>query len=590
MLNKSLAVGIILLLLITCLTPIVIGNMHIDTSNSELRNQIAFACTDRYGSPEETYILKYMGSRCERTSEKVIVEPFETSMSMRSSELSNSSTSSVSGGPMNSPWPMKCHDTHHTGLSPYSTADNPFIVEWKFELADWVEGGLIIDNDGIIYFGDFDYYFYAVYPNGTLKWRTHLNGWIRSSPAIAEDGTIYVGTYGDYLFAINSDGTVKWSFCAGGSISSSPAIAEDGTIYFGTMRGADKGDIVAVNPNGTKKWIYETGYYTTSDPAIGDDGTIYIGSGDTYLYAMNPNGTLKWRFDTGGYVKSHPSIADDGTIYFESFDGYLYALFSNGTLKWKSKTSGSGCVAAVIAEDGTLYLAGSKLYAINPDGTDKWEFDLGDERYIGQSSPAIGADGTIYVGVTIHIDDGGEVIAVNPDGTERWRSGNICSEWIQSSPCIGSDGTVYIGSSDNLGAVIRGNIHAFGPLDPNAPDKPIISGNVSGKAGKEYEYMFSADDPNGDDVYFYIEWGDGEKEEWIGPYSSGEEITVSHTWADRDNYALQARAKDSHNLWGDWATLEVSMPKNKPYINTPFLQFLENHPYMFPLLRHLMGL
>jgi outer membrane protein assembly factor BamB len=36
-----------------------------------------------------------------------------------------------------------------------------------------------------------------------------------------------------------------------------------------------------------------------------------------------------------------------------------------------------------------------KLYAINPDGTQKWAFATGDDV---DSSPAIGADGTVYVG------------------------------------------------------------------------------------------------------------------------------------------------------------------------------------------------
>ena len=34
----------------------------------------------------------------------------------------------------------------------------------------------------------------------------------------------------------------------------------------------------------------------------------------------------------------------------------------------------------------------------------------------------------------------------------------------------------------------------------------------------------------------------------------------------------------------------LTTPRNKPYLNTPFLQFLENHPYMFPILRQLLGL
>ena len=38
------------------------------------------------------------------------------------------------------------------------------------------------------------------------------------------------------------------------------------------------------------------------------------------------------------------------------------------------------------------------------------------------------------------------------------------------------------------------------------------------------------------------------------------------------------------------AKVLITRPKSKPYINTPFLQFLENHPHLFPLLRQLLGL
>ena len=61
--------------------------------------------------------------------------------------------SKEASGPMDSPWPMKCHDNRHTGRSPYSTADNPGIEKWRFA-CDWVEGGIVIDNNGVLYFGD----------------------------------------------------------------------------------------------------------------------------------------------------------------------------------------------------------------------------------------------------------------------------------------------------------------------------------------------------------------------------------------------------------------------------------------------------
>jgi len=58
----------------------------------------------------------------------------------------------------------------------------------------------------------------------------------------------------------------------------------------------------------------------------------------------------------------------------------------------------------------------------------------------------------------------------------------------------------------------------------------------------------------------------------------------------RKNFIISVKAKDEYGAESDWAKLSFSAPKNKPYINTPFLRFLENHPYMFPLLRRLLDL
>ena len=55
-----------------------------------------------------------------------------------------------------------------------------------------------------------------------------------------------------------------------------------------------------------------------------------------------------------------------------------------------------------IGPDGTVYVGSgdNKLYAINGKTGDKlWEFETGD--FVG-SSPAIGPDGTVYVGSDDH--------------------------------------------------------------------------------------------------------------------------------------------------------------------------------------------
>jgi outer membrane protein assembly factor BamB len=479
---------------------------------------------------------------------------------------------------------MQSHDVHHTGQSPYSTADNPHVEKWRFR-ADRVEGGIVIDNDGIIYFGDFGRYLYAIYPDGTLKWKHKLGGWIWSTPAIDEDGTIYVGVDdSSCLYAINPNGTEKWRFNAHDTIYSSPAIAEDGTIYFGTM-GVGY-NIYAVNPDGTEKWHYKTGYKITSDPAIGDDGTVYIGSGDSYLYAMYPNGTLRWRFKTGDEIHGHPAIGEDGTIYIGSYDDYFYAIYANGTMKWRFHSAWGTANSAAIADDGTIYVGTNKLYARNPDGSHKWSFNLGANRRIGFSSPAISADGTIYVGVEIGNRDGGEIIAVNSDGTERWRK-KISNYHVDSSPSIGADGIVYIGCADDIS---RGYLHAFGSVESNEPpETPTISGETKGWAGRSYWYTFKSIDPDRNPIRFYIDWGDGE-EGWTSERASGESCYYEHTWSEQDKYTIRCKAKDVMGEESDWAELVVTMPRNRAYINRPFLNFLQQHPNLFPVLRHLLRL
>ena len=56
------------------------------------------------------------------------------------------------------------------------------------------------------------------------------------------------------------------------------------------------------------------------------------------------------------------------------------------------------------------------------------------------------------------------------------------------------------------GGYHHGYLHAFGELDPNAPEAPTITGELKGRIRVEYEYTFNSNDPNGDDVYYYIEW------------------------------------------------------------------------------------
>ena len=123
------------------------------------------------------------------------------------------------------------------------------------------------------------------------------------------------------------------------------------------------------------------------------------------------------------------------------------------------------------------------------------------------------------------------------------------------------------------------------------PEPPIINGKLNGKAGEEYEFIFSALDPDDDNIFLYIEWGDDTIENYNGPYQSEEEVIFNHTYIQEGNYTIRAKAKDIYDIESDWSTLTVSMPKSKAVnFNTMplFLWFLQQHPNLFPILRQLL--
>jgi len=118
-----------------------------------------------------------------------------------------------------------------------------------------------------------------------------------------------------------------------------------------------------------------------------------------------------------------------------------------------------------------------------------------------------------------------------------------------------------------------------------APFPPIIDGAINGKMKVEYNYSIKSIDPTEDDLFYYIDWGDDNVEEWIGPYMSGEEVIVSHKWSQQGTYNVRVKTRDTDNKESDWATLEVSMPKSKSIFQW-FHWFIEQHPMLEKLFYH----
>src|SRR5882724_182205 len=334
-------------------------------------------------------------------------------------------------------------------------------ITWSFAATREANGSPAIGVDGTIYFGSTDGRLYAVKSNGTLSWSFPTGDAVISPPALASDETVYFGSIDGSLYAVQADagstsGKLRWSVRTGGQIHSSPAVGVDGTIYVGSM----DGKLYAVRPDGTPRWPlpFVTRGGIASSPAVGVDGTIYVGSRDNRVYAINRDGTKKWDFVTGNQVESSPAIGTDGTIYVGSVDAKVYAINPNGRTNWVYAADSAIYSSPAVGPDGTIYIASfnGRVFAFRPDSTKLWEVQLA-STLIGYSSIALATDGSLYVAGSRGLVHG------RTSGGTNWTFTAIGAV-SRSSPAIGPDGTIYVGADNyNLYAINGGSPPAAGP-------------------------------------------------------------------------------------------------------------------------------
>jgi len=121
------------------------------------------------------------------------------------------------------------------------------------------------------------------------------------------------------------------------------------------------------------------------------------------------------------------------------------------------------------------------------------------------------------------------------------------------------------------------------------PSKPNITGPINGTAGVTYEWTFLSIDPDGDNITYYVDWGDvcgGAK--YYGPYPSGEEVTLKHTYASKRLYIIISMAIDEHGIESEMAYFDFSTPKNKTIKNLFFPQMFERFQIILGLLKNLL--
>lgn len=258
-----------------------------------------------------------------------------------------------------------------------------------------------------------------------------------------------------------------------------------------------------------------------------------------------------------------------------------------------------------------LVMAGSAGTAnAQTDGTQRWAFTTLSTAVEGSilSSPSVGPDGTLYVGVEVgsasSLAPSGRVVAVAADGMQKWMF--LAPDWVDSTPAVGLDGMIHFGTWDGILFALRPDgtkrwEYAAGSFITSspaiAPDGTIYVGTgsdlVAMSADGAEQWRFFAGDwidaspaigPDGS-IYFgswdselYALAADG-TEKWrfptAGTITSSPAIAADGTVyiGSRDGY-LYAVARDGTFRWsfdtGD--PLEASPtlgPNGTVYVPTP---------------------
>jgi large repetitive protein len=242
--------------------------------------------------------------------------------------------------------------------------------------------------------------------------------------------------------------------------------------------------VYAVDLNtGLQKWKFPDkpnakGFY--ANPVLTVDGQqLLVPSYDHMLYSLDPNTGLQNKWTTPPNLKNRliaSPLVIGNSIYQPSADGNIYQIdLTNGAIintlfiskdpLWAQPAYDQKC--------NCLYIASMDHYLYKIDLTsntaNKFSGDLGGS-IVGQ--PAIGSDGTVYVGTF-----GSKLFALDGSGKDKWQPFTT-QDWVWAGPLLDNNMLYFGDLSGNLYAVNASDGTSAWALKPNNSivDTPVISG------------------------------------------------------------------------------------------------------------------
>ena len=498
--------------------------------------------------------------------------------------------------------------------------------------------GPVIDNDRI-YIGTSSHgydptneYIYCINrTDGAVIWWRNIYGGIPESIQYDEDKIYFTS---NIIYALDKEnGAIIWTYQMD-AFSVTKPLLKDNAFFTATSGGT----MYKVNiTDGSRMWEVSLSDFSWDNSITADGkGHIFLALyGDRTINAYNEEtGVLLWSYQLHGRSLSFNAYHDN-VLFISDTSGYVYALnSSNGILLWEKKIGevidiSSPSISGGLLVIGTRDFKEGAFFALNEtSGNVLWKYTVG----ASVTAPPSIANGMVLCGTDdwnmyafdfgigsgdwlLHRYDSSNT-AYSPNGLTTWQYVSAsCTTLNNMTICTVTNtydhdvSNVKLELSDGIGAswydpygnllklesdyYMIDNISSLASLtyiitkdEIHPPFRPTITGPPSGKIDIEYEYSFVSTDVDGDEISYYIDWGDGTYTGWTRTLPSGEPFNVSHIWEKRDTFIISAKAKDKNVAESDWATLEIRIPKNKA-IN-PFIPFLERLMEWFPILEQIL--
>jgi outer membrane protein assembly factor BamB len=294
-------------------------------------------------------------------------------------------------------------------------------------------------------------------------------------PAVAADGTIYWNPTGA-LYAIAPNGQIIWTASPSGELEGSHvSIGLDGTIYSASEDSVDARSPVDGSMRWQFSAI-GTSQGVLGGPDVGPDGNIFVVYEDALgMFSLTPTGDLRWSIpgwaNTGGNPNSEIVFGPPNHLYKAEniaptggplFQG-LFAITLDGQIDWiRQMTVGSGSATRaprVSPLNGNLHVGvtgDATVLTFSPAFDLLWTHSApGSASSI--FGPAVGPDGTVY-----YVTEFKDLYAVNPDGTNRWFADSVVPLAVfPTRPEASPTGEVVVfGTGACFGAACPGHVAA----------------------------------------------------------------------------------------------------------------------------------